>query len=375
MVLDCVGAEEPVFSQGVLVDFRRRLVAHNMDKKFIERTVKLAEETGEFGARQLRVALDSAPLWGAGRVEDTFNLIGHALAVVVDCAAQVLDVSPEAVRKDAELKLLGGKSLKAKLDIDWDDPEQQANALTRLLADVQRLRAFVTKSLEEAAKQPPLKQALELLEKVIAQDLEPDPKGGMRIREGTAKDRRISVTDPDMRHGRKSRSRVINGYKRHVAVDLVTKLILAATVRPANEPEHRAADVLRPEIEGFGSIEEFHIDRGYLASGLARDLHDTGEAHPLQALGAPRTASGSAKPSSPSTSRASSSAAPKTSRPPSMPEKPSSQPERCDACMVRSQCTRARLGRGRSIAIHPRGGTPHRTAGAQGDEGGPCRPA
>ena len=37
----------------------------------------LAARTGGFGARALREALDSSPLWGAGRVEDTINLMGH----------------------------------------------------------------------------------------------------------------------------------------------------------------------------------------------------------------------------------------------------------------------------------------------------------
>ena len=27
----------------------------------------------------MRAALDASPLWGAGRVEDTINLLGHAL--------------------------------------------------------------------------------------------------------------------------------------------------------------------------------------------------------------------------------------------------------------------------------------------------------
>ena len=89
MVLDCVNADEPIFSQGVLVDFRRRLIKHDLDRRLLERTVELAKTTGEFGDKALRVALDSSPLWGAGRVEDTFNLLGHALEIVVDCAAQV----------------------------------------------------------------------------------------------------------------------------------------------------------------------------------------------------------------------------------------------------------------------------------------------
>src|SRR4029450_12691027 len=77
MVLDCLGAEQPPFSQGTLCNFRMRLMAHNLDKILLERTVTSAEQTGGFGARQLRAALDSTPLFGAGRVEDTLNLLGH----------------------------------------------------------------------------------------------------------------------------------------------------------------------------------------------------------------------------------------------------------------------------------------------------------
>jgi transposase len=49
-----------------------------MDRRLIERTIELAAQKGTFGSRQLRAALDSSPLWGAGRVEDTYNLLGHA---------------------------------------------------------------------------------------------------------------------------------------------------------------------------------------------------------------------------------------------------------------------------------------------------------
>ena len=76
LVLDCMGAEEPPFSKGTLVGFRKRLIERNLDRRLVERTVELAARTGGFGARALRAALDSSPLWGAGRVEDTFNLMG-----------------------------------------------------------------------------------------------------------------------------------------------------------------------------------------------------------------------------------------------------------------------------------------------------------
>ena len=74
LVLDCLDAGEPPFSKGTLVGFRRRLIERDLDRRLVERTVELAARTKGFGARALRAALDSSPLWGAGRVEDTFNL-------------------------------------------------------------------------------------------------------------------------------------------------------------------------------------------------------------------------------------------------------------------------------------------------------------
>ena len=62
----------------------------------------------------------------------------------------------------------------------------------------------------------------------MEQDLEPDPNGGgSRIIKGVAADRRISVEDGEMRHGRKSKSKTIKGYKRHVATDLDSQAIVA----------------------------------------------------------------------------------------------------------------------------------------------------
>ena len=122
MVLDCLGAEQPPFSQGTLFNFRMRLIVLNLDKTLLDRTVALAEKTGGFGARQLRAVLDSTPLFGAGRVEDTLNLLGHALRKAVGLAAQALGTSAEAVVADAGLTLVGHSSLKAALDLDGGSP-------------------------------------------------------------------------------------------------------------------------------------------------------------------------------------------------------------------------------------------------------------
>ena len=91
MALDVLGAEEPAFSQGALPAFRERLIRHDMDRRLLERTVELAKQTKVFDWKKLpktlRLAVDSRPLEGAGRVEDTLNLLGHATLKLLRAAA------------------------------------------------------------------------------------------------------------------------------------------------------------------------------------------------------------------------------------------------------------------------------------------------
>ena len=60
IVIDCLDCEQAPFCQATLVRFREALLIHQLDRRLIERTVELAQQTKKFGARQLRAALDSA---------------------------------------------------------------------------------------------------------------------------------------------------------------------------------------------------------------------------------------------------------------------------------------------------------------------------
>ena len=78
LVLDCLEVEEPPFSKGTLIAFRKRLIEANMDQRLIERTIEVARETGAFGGGPLRAALDSSPLWIAELSENMcFKLNGQ----------------------------------------------------------------------------------------------------------------------------------------------------------------------------------------------------------------------------------------------------------------------------------------------------------
>src|SRR5262245_29285052 len=133
LVLDCLDCDTPPFSKGTLVAFRQRMIAQHMDRRLLERTAALAATSGAFGSRQLRAALDSSPLWGAGRVEDTHNLLGHALHKAVGVIARQQGRGLHAVAEEAGASLMVGPSLKAALDLDWDDATAQQHALTLIL--------------------------------------------------------------------------------------------------------------------------------------------------------------------------------------------------------------------------------------------------
>ena len=271
LVLDCMDADRPPFAKGTLVAFRARLISADLDRRLIERTVALAAATKGFGARALRAALDSSPLWGAGRVEDTINLMGHALrkALGVIAAAQGRGqaAGTAVVAAQAGVPQLAASSLKAALDADWDDGAARQQALAQVLGFLDQVEAFTAGQFGDQTAAT----AVAVARQVRDQDV--DRSGPVAVlRRGVAKDRRISVEDAQMRHGRKSRSVLFDGYKRHVLRDLDTGLIPAVGITPANAPEASVTPDISTDLEAAGRhLAELHIDRAYLSSHLVRD--------------------------------------------------------------------------------------------------------
>jgi len=353
MVLDCLGAEQPPFSQSTLVNFRMRLMAHNLDKILLERTVTLAEQTGGFGARQLRAALDSTPLLGAGRVEDTLNLLGHALRKAVGLAARALGVSAEAILEEAGLVLVGHSSLKAALDLDWGQPQAREQALRLVLEEVERWKAWLGQHQRLSADAPPMKDVMDTIAQIVTQDTEPDPEGGpgsKRIKQHVAPDRRIAIEDADMRHGRKSSAKTFNGFKEHFVLDLDSHVTREVVVRPANEPEHEAVELLVETLEKPPGLLQLDVDLGYMASPRITQWAEQGVyiiARPWPQGGTRFTKDdftfdfvhGQVR-------------CPGGQTVPMVPGKDAQFPaSACDGCPQRAQCTTARIGQGRSLSI------------------------
>jgi Transposase DDE domain/Transposase domain (DUF772) len=351
LVLDCLGAEEPPFAKGTLVGFRQRLIEKNLDRVLVERSVRLAAATKGFGARALRAALDSSPLWGAGRVEDTFNLMGHALRKALGVIAVLQGRGQAAgtavVAAQAGVPQLAASSLKAALDLDWDDPAARDAALAQVLGLLDQVAAFVAgQAGGEAA-------AVAVATAVQVRDQDVDLSGpAPALRHGVARDRRISVEDSEMRHGRKSRSVLFDGYKRHVLRDLDTGLIPAVGITAANVPEAAVTSDIAADLEAAGiRLAELHIDRAYLSSALVRD-RGPDLAIFCKAWRVRNTGGRFAKDQFTLDFAAGRLTCPAGASMPFEPGKTARFPKRtCAACPLRQRCTSSPAGR--SVSIHP----------------------
>src|SRR5512132_3999901 len=275
LVLDCMDQAQAPFSKATLVASRGRLIVAELDRRLVERTVALyAEAMGVPAARQVRVALDSSPLWGAGLVEDTINLVGHALRKVLGVLVRQqgwgLAWGLPVMAEQAGVGELAASSLKAAFDLDWDDPTTRDLALGMVLGAAERLEGWV--ATQPGGNDPQVASHLATAHQIQAQDVEAGPDGAPTLRQGVARDRRISIEDAQMRHGRKTRSVRVDGYKRHVVRDLDAGLVRAVGVTPANLPEARVADQIQTALAHQDAhLAELHIDRAYLASSLVAD--------------------------------------------------------------------------------------------------------
>jgi len=271
LVLDCLDAQQAPFSKGTLVAFRQRVLEAELDRRLIERTVVLAERRGGFGSRALRAALDSSPIWGSGRVEDTYNLMGHALRQALGVLARQQGRGLADVATEAGAPILGRSSLKAALDLDWDDPTERARALVTVLAALGAVEAYLDRPASAGRETAAPQEALAVSRHVRAQDVERAADGTPAIRRGVPRDRRISVEDAEMRHGRTSRSHRSDGYKRHVLRDLDAGLIRAVGITAANVPEAAVTEAIVADLDHQAArLDALHIDRAYLSSALVR---------------------------------------------------------------------------------------------------------
>jgi transposase len=277
--------------------------------------------------------------------------MGHALRKALGVIAVLQGRGQAAgtaiVAAQAGVPQLAASSLKAALDADWDDPAAREAAVAQVLGLLDRVEAYTASQYGDAAATAAVAAARQVRDQDV--DLTgPAPA----LRRGVARDRRISVEDAQMRHGRKSRSVLFDGYKRHVLRDLDTGLVPAVGVTPANAPEASVTGAIAADLDAAGRhLSELHIDRACLSSALVRD-RGPDLAVFCKAWRVRNTGGRFAKDQFSLDFAAGQLTCPAGVSMPFEPGKTVHFPkDTCAACPLRARCTTS--SNGRSVAIHP----------------------
>jgi len=183
--------------------------------------------------------MDGTPMFCFGALRGTVRLLGDGLRGLLRRVSRARKTTLARVAAELDVLWTTAKSTKGGLNVDWRDAQARYEVVDRLARDVLRVVEHVVEGLSEL---PPrhhqaIRQRCEALLKVITDDLVTDEAGRLVVVRRRTSDRIVSITDPEARSGRKSRSQTFKGFKLNVFGDILSGLITGVQVFPGNQGE------------------------------------------------------------------------------------------------------------------------------------------
>lgn len=246
--------DDSPFAKSTLQTFRAQLILHDKIGTLFRASLDETRLRGLFGKRgKMTLAVDTTPIFGAGAVKDSYNLLADGIRALARALARAFDRPLKEWAAEHDFARYFGSSIKGEADVDWSDEACKRAFLSSIVEDAARLLVIARTArgvLEpDSDDDRAIVRASELLRTLLLQDVEPTDHGEYQLIRGTAKDRIVSTTDPEMRAGHKSASNKFNGHKASIAVDGESGVIVAADVLPGNAPDATGALELVEESE------------------------------------------------------------------------------------------------------------------------------
>lgn len=257
-----LGLEQTGPSQSTLCRHAQRMQSLGLDEVYQQRQLELLEALGLLSVEDA-VLVDSVPIRGAGQQLDSYNLLAGGVRNGLRVLAKAQGRSVEDLAQEHGLRAYLDRSIKGSFKLDWSDETARTEVLRQIVADARRVQKLLDDAKTERQgcgndnDQPPgalnIEEAQTTIEEIISHDVEFNADDEViGIRQTTAGDRRISLTDSDMRHGRKSASQVIAGYKAQLIASLVYGFILVVRVIAANRHDGADLPALVEDVEARG---------------------------------------------------------------------------------------------------------------------------
>jgi hypothetical protein len=253
-------------SERTLRDFERFLLRRHGNTQvpryllLHEHIVRACLNSGGVDLVKAAWAMDSTPMWCYGAARDTVRLLGDGLHMLATAWGRATRRSLAAVAEQWQMPWLLAKSTKGAFHVDWSQAAATATIIAQLAQHVVSAVAVVRRGVESVRsglRKRLLRRCRHLL-RVVGDDLETDAQGKLVIAECVAADRLVSITDPEARHGRKSKSQTFNGFKVHLLGDVISGLILAVAVTKGNvhdgAPAHRLVQRAKALCADLGQV-------------------------------------------------------------------------------------------------------------------------
>ena len=266
----------PGFHPTTLTKYRNRVVENEQERYAFDRFITVARAAG-FIPDRVTLLTDTTSVKGAGAVQDTYTLLRKGMRKLLKAAGFHLPNKRQGFSRQVQALLERYVDRDCKANIDWADPQQRAAELQVLFEDAEAVLELVTC---EAQTDEEVRYLGWLLTKILGDDLVVDDQGQAQIGQGTATDRTISITDPEMRHGRKSEARLFNGFKASVSTDQHSELILdiADVTASGSDGAHLLPIIKRVEAQTGVTVERVIGDGAY-GSGKNRAACDNYPGH------------------------------------------------------------------------------------------------
>jgi transposase len=241
------------FDASSLSVFRSRLVENEKERYAFDRLIQVGRQAG-FIADKVTLLTDTTSAKGAGAVQNTYTLLRKGMRKLLRAMGYHLPGKRHGLSEQTRRLVTTYLDQDKKADIDWSDAAQRQEQLNVLVNDAE---ATLDLALEQS-DDPDVRLIGWLLTKILCDDVQDDPDGSAHIAQGTAQDRIVSLTDPEMRHGRKSAAHRFDGFKVSVGIDQDSDLILDIDDLAANDGDGQA---LMPSIERVETNSDIEIER------------------------------------------------------------------------------------------------------------------
>lgn len=234
------------FDPSSLSVFRTRLVEHGEERYAFNRFIEVGRAAG-FIPDQVTLLVDTTPAKGAGAVQDTYTLLRKGVRRLLKAMGFHLPGQRQGMAAPTRALVATYLDQDGKADIDWADPQQRAAELKVLVHAVESTLELASEHLDD----PEVCTLGWVLTKILGDDLVNDERGNPQIAQGTAPDRIISMTELDMRHGRKSAARRFDGFKVSAAMEPESELLLdvADIPAPGSDGKHLMPTIQRVEAQ------------------------------------------------------------------------------------------------------------------------------